>query len=64
MESTDIRLSAEIGCPACGRRFVAIWAPGNRDGAAQQCACGHRFTAAWPGWKFQPERVTVADTSP
>jgi hypothetical protein len=57
--TTDIRLSAEIACPACGHRFVAVWTPGNRDGAEQQCACGHRFTAAWPGFAFQPETKVI-----
>ena len=57
-----IVLSAEIGCPACGRRIAGAWAPGSLT-AGQRCACGHAFPATWPGWAFQPS-VSVADTSP
>lgn len=55
----EICLSAEIGCPSCGGRFVAVWTSGSPE-AGQRCPSGHRFTAAWPGFTFRPETVTVA----
>jgi hypothetical protein len=57
-------LTAPVTCPGCGRDLTGRWS-GDRRTAAQQChGCGHVFTATWPGWQFQPERVTVAETPP
>jgi hypothetical protein len=50
----EVRLSAPVICPSCGREVAGRWLAG-RETAAQQCrGCTHTFTAPWPGWEFSP----------
>jgi DNA-directed RNA polymerase subunit RPC12/RpoP len=59
-----IRLQARIQCPRCRHAFEATWTPQTRAGASQVCpSCGHAFPAAWPGWRFEPQVVTVDDSA-
>jgi RNA polymerase subunit RPABC4/transcription elongation factor Spt4 len=55
----EIRLTAPLSCPSCGRGLTGRWLAG-RETAAQQCrACGEVFTTTWPGFRFEPETEIV-----